>query len=104
MHELHDAVSIATNGTMGCVQHTVAWVMARMQHVDDGTNQSLVKRAISVASVGLDSALNMSEALVEQVLPPPEEGKGMYCRFIGVKRQMYLILKSSSRLAVQQKR
>lgn len=67
---------------MGCVQHTVAWMIERVQQVDDGTNQSLVERAISVATVGLDSALNMSEALVEQVLPPTEEDKGMYCRLV----------------------
>ncbi|XP_050926556.1 perilipin-2 isoform X1 [Lates calcarifer] len=75
MHEVQDVVSIAANGTMDCVQHTVAWVAERMQQVDDGTNQSLVERAISVASVGLDSALSMSEALVDRVLPPTEEDK-----------------------------
>lgn len=77
MHEVQDVVSIAANGTMDCVQHTVAWVAERMQQVDDGTNQSLVERAVSVASVGLDSALSMSEALVDRVLPPTEEDKSM---------------------------
>ncbi|KAK2817084.1 hypothetical protein Q5P01_025275 [Channa striata] len=49
--------------------------MERMQQADDSTNQSFVKKAVSVASVGMDSALNMSEALVDQVLPPTEEDK-----------------------------
>ncbi|XP_055365482.1 perilipin-2-like [Betta splendens] len=75
LHELQDAVGVAASGTMGCVQYTVSWVMERMQQADDGTKQSLAKRVISVAGVGLDSALNVSEALVEQVLPPPEEDK-----------------------------
>lgn len=73
MHEVQDAVGIAANGTMGRVQHTVLWLIERMQQADDGTNQSLVKRAICVASVGLDSVLNVSEALVEQALPPQED-------------------------------
>ncbi|XP_026215378.1 perilipin-2-like isoform X2 [Anabas testudineus] len=83
MHELQDAVGIAANGTVGCVQHSVAWVMERVQQVDDGTERSLVKRAISVASVGLDSALNMSEALVDQVLPPTEEDKEAAAHVVG---------------------
>ncbi|XP_071361375.1 perilipin-2-like isoform X2 [Trachinotus anak] len=72
MHEIQDVVSIAVTGTMDCVQHTVAWVMERMQQVDEGTNQTLVERAIRVSGVGLDSALSMSEALIDRVLPPTE--------------------------------
>nr|XP_020457839.1 perilipin-2 isoform X2 [Monopterus albus] len=75
MHEIQDAVTIAANGTMDCVQHTVTWVMERMQQADEGTNQSLVERVISVASVGLDCALSVSEAMVDQVLPLTEEDK-----------------------------
>lgn len=72
---------------MGCVQHTVTWVMEKMQQADDGTNKSLVGTAISVASVGLDCALHMSETMVDQVLPPTEEDKGMCYRFTGVMHQ-----------------
>ncbi|XP_056228199.1 perilipin-2-like isoform X1 [Seriola aureovittata] len=75
MHEIQDVVSIAVNGTMDCVQHTVTWVMERMQQVDEGTNQTLVERAIIVAAVGLDSALSMSEAVMDRVLPPTEQDK-----------------------------
>ncbi|KAK2918929.1 hypothetical protein Q8A73_003300 [Channa argus] len=75
MHGIQDAVSIAAIGTMGVVQHTVTLLMERTQQADDGTNQSLVKRAIDVAIVGMDSALNMSEALVDHMLPPTEEDK-----------------------------
>ncbi|XP_026158907.1 perilipin-2-like [Mastacembelus armatus] len=75
IHEIQDAVSVTANGTMDCVHHTVTWMMERMQQADDGTNKSFVKRAITVASVGLDSALSMSEAMVDQVLPPTEEDK-----------------------------
>lgn len=76
MLEIRDVVNIAANGTMECVQHTVAWVIERMQQADERTNHAAVERAISVASVGLDSALNMSEALMDRVLPPTEEEKG----------------------------
>lgn len=77
LHEIQDAVSTAANGTMNCVQYTVTWVMERMQQVDDGTNQTLVERAISLAGLGLDSALSMSEALMDCVLPPTEEDTSM---------------------------
>ncbi|XP_029914365.1 perilipin-2-like isoform X2 [Myripristis murdjan] len=82
MLEVKDMASIAGNGTVDCVQHTISWMTGRKQQVtdtvrkmanDDRTDQSLVKTAISVASVGLDSALSMSEALIDQVLPPSEE-------------------------------
>lgn len=69
-------VSIAANGTMDCVQHTVTWLMGRMQQGDDQADRPLVERAVSVASVGLDSALMLSEALMDRVLPPTEEDKG----------------------------
>ncbi|XP_044045142.1 perilipin-2-like isoform X1 [Siniperca chuatsi] len=75
MHEIQDVVSIAANGTMDCVQHTVTWLKGRIQQVDDQADQSLVERTISVASVGLDSALIVSEALMDRVLPPTEEDK-----------------------------
>lgn len=87
MLEVKDMASIAGNGTVDCVHHTISWMTGRKQQVtdtvrkmanDDRTDQSLVKTAISVASVGLDSALSMSEALIDQVLPPFEEDEGKW--------------------------
>nr|XP_019955899.1 PREDICTED: perilipin-2-like isoform X2 [Paralichthys olivaceus] len=75
MHEIQEVMSIAANGTVDCVQHTVTWVMERMQQAGDGTTHTVVERAVSVASEGLDSALSVAEALVDQVLPPNEEDK-----------------------------
>ncbi|XP_038569272.1 perilipin-2-like isoform X1 [Micropterus salmoides] len=70
MHEIQAVVNIAASGTMDCVQHTVTWLIGRIQQADD---QSLVERTISVASAGLDSTLIMSEALMDRVFPPTEE-------------------------------
>ncbi|XP_029294395.1 perilipin-2-like isoform X2 [Cottoperca gobio] len=75
MHEIQDVVSIAVYGTIDCVEHTVAWLRAGIQQIDVQADQSRVEKAIKVASVGLDSALIMSEALVDRVLPPTEEDK-----------------------------
>lgn len=77
MHEIQELVSIAANGTVVCVQHTVSWVMERMQQAGDGTDHTVVERALGVASVGLDSALNMADALVDRAIPPTEEDKSM---------------------------
>ncbi|XP_073322366.1 perilipin-2-like isoform X2 [Pagrus major] len=71
MHEIQDVVSIAANGTVDCV----TWLMDMMQQGDDRADQPLVDRAISVACVGLDSALVMSEALMDRMLPPTEQDK-----------------------------
>uniref|UniRef100_A0A1A8N4P5 Perilipin 1 n=1 Tax=Nothobranchius rachovii TaxID=451742 RepID=A0A1A8N4P5_9TELE len=69
--EIQDVVSIAASGTVDRVQHTVTWVKGRVLLVDDGL--SLVDRAIGVAAVGLDSALTLSEALMDHVLPQTED-------------------------------
>ncbi|XP_034544443.1 perilipin-2-like isoform X3 [Notolabrus celidotus] len=71
MNEIQDVVSITANGTVD----TVTWLMGRIQQVDEQTNQPLVQRAIGVADVGLDSALIMSETLMEHMLPLSEEDK-----------------------------
>lgn len=86
MLEIQDVVSIVVNGTVDCAKYTVTWAMNSGQQkmdqgrnvADDGANQSLVVRAISVANVGLDSALSRSEALVDQMLPPSEDDRGIY--------------------------
>ncbi|XP_077379606.1 perilipin-2-like isoform X2 [Festucalex cinctus] len=70
--EVQDVVNIVAHGTVDCVQHAVTCMMARVQQPDD---QSLVGKAVSASSVGLDSALNISEALVDRMLPPPEKEK-----------------------------
>lgn len=66
MLDLRDVVNIAASGTMGCVQQG-----------NDSAIHSLVERAVAVASVGLTSALDVSEALVDRVLPPDQEEKGI---------------------------
>lgn len=77
VHGVQDVVNMAVNGTMDCVQYTVARLVEGMQQVND-TDQSLVEMALSVAVVGLDSALNVSEALVDSVLPPTKEEQSMH--------------------------
>lgn len=50
----------------------MAWLRGGTQQADGQADQSPVKKAISVA---LDSALMISEALVDRVLPPTDEDK-----------------------------
>ena len=77
MHEIQHVVSVTAHGTRDCVEHTVAWLMGGTQQADgDQADQSLVERAITVASVGLDSALMVSEALLDRALPPTDDDKG----------------------------
>ncbi|KAM4583575.1 perilipin-2-like [Odontesthes bonariensis] len=75
MQEIHDVVSITAKGTVDCVQYAVRQVMSGILQADDGASKSLVERVVSFASVGLDSALSLSEALVDQVLPPSDKDK-----------------------------
>lgn len=77
--EIQGVVTAAASGAVECVQHTVTWVVSRIPQAedDDRTNQSLVQRAIRVTTLGLDSALTLSEALVD-VFPPTEEDRGMW--------------------------
>ncbi|XP_030598104.1 perilipin-2-like [Archocentrus centrarchus] len=70
MHEIEAGMSTAANGTMDCVRHAVTWVTSTM---NDGTNHSVVETVINAATVGLDTALSLSEALVDKVLPPTQE-------------------------------
>ncbi|KAI9525347.1 hypothetical protein NQZ68_005893 [Dissostichus eleginoides] len=66
MHETLDVVQL-----MGL--WTVWSTRGGTQQADGQADQSPVKKAISVA---LDSALMISEALVDRVLPPTDEDKG----------------------------
>lgn len=75
--EIQDVVSIAAHGTVDCAQQAVTCVMARVQKPAD---QSLVGKAVSVSTRGLASALNVSEALVDRMLPPTEEEKSRWPR------------------------
>lgn len=75
--EIQGVVSGAANGAVDCVQHTVTWVMSRIPQAD-GANRSLVQRAIGVTALGLDSALTLSEALMDRALPPTKEDKGTW--------------------------
>ncbi|XP_035762194.1 perilipin-2-like [Neolamprologus brichardi] len=63
MNEIQAGMSIAAN-------QTIDWVMRRM---NDGINRSPLKRVVGVTTVGLDTALSLSEALVDQMLPPTQE-------------------------------
>ncbi|KAM9818539.1 perilipin-2-like isoform 2-T2 [Syngnathus typhle] len=69
--EVQDAVTIVAHGTVDCVQHAVSGIMVRVQQSDE----TLVGRAVTASSMGLTSALNVSEALVNRMLPPPAEDK-----------------------------
>lgn len=66
---------VAATGAVERVQHTVTWVMSRLQ-LHDAANLLLMERALSVVTERLDAALSFSEALVDQVLPPTDEDKG----------------------------
>ncbi|KAF6733513.1 Perilipin-2 [Oryzias melastigma] len=70
MHEIRGKVGIAASGTVECLQHTVSWIVTRMLPAD-GATQSVTERALSLANAGLD----LSESLLDQVLPPTEEEK-----------------------------
>lgn len=82
--EIQDVVSIAANGSADCVNTGVAWLMVRLEVAQDRAGQPLVDRAIAAAAVGVDSALTMSEALVDQMLPPTEDDKGLWINVASV--------------------
>ncbi|XP_056890398.1 perilipin-2-like isoform X4 [Takifugu flavidus] len=73
--EIQDAASVAAHGSADCVNMGVAWLMVRLEVAQDRAGQPLVDRAIAAAAAGVDSALAMSEALVDRMLPPTEEIK-----------------------------
>lgn len=64
MNEIQAGMSIAAN-------QTIDWVMRRM---NDGINRLPLKTVVGMTTVGLDTALSLSEALVDQMLPPTQEG------------------------------
>lgn len=65
MHEIQALVSIAANGSVVCMHMALTWLMGMMQQSAPQPDGSLVERAVSVRSKGLDLALNLSETLVD---------------------------------------
>lgn len=70
--EIQDVASVAANGSADCVNMGVAWLMVRLEVAQDRAGQPLADRAIAAAAAGVDSALTISEALVDRMLPPTE--------------------------------
>lgn len=70
--EIQDVASVAANGSADCVNMGVAWLMVRWEVAQDQAGRPLVDRAIAAAAAGVDSALAMSEAVVDRMLPPAE--------------------------------
>ncbi|XP_046900443.1 perilipin-2 isoform X2 [Hypomesus transpacificus] len=82
MLEARAAVSIAIHGAKDCVLYTIVGLAGRTKGVltetfvlieAGGLNVVPIRRAARLASDGLDSALSMSEILVDQALPPTDE-------------------------------
>lgn len=79
MREVQDAVSIAASGSVECAHMAVTWLMGRMQQAE---GRPLLERAITVASMGLDSSLHMLEVLMDRVLPPTDEGLSLNVKLL----------------------
>lgn len=76
--EIQDVASVAANGSADCVNMGVAWLMVRLEVAQVRAGPPLVDRAIAAAASGVDSALAMSEALVDRMLPPTEDDTGLW--------------------------
>lgn len=70
MAELQDLVSIAANAPADCVSLGVSWLAARLEGAQD-RGRPLVDRAV-------ETALATSEALVDRMLPPAEDDRGLW--------------------------
>lgn len=81
--ELQDVVSIAANASADCVSVGVSWLTVRLEGAQD-RGQPLVDRAIAATAVGLETALTTSEALVDRMLPPAEDDKGLWTKVVSV--------------------
>lgn len=77
MHEIQDLVSIAANGSVGCMHMALTWLTDVMQQTDHRADQSLVQRAVSMTNKGLNFVVNMSEALVDGKLPSSGDDEGL---------------------------
>lgn len=78
MHEIQDLVSIAANGSVGCMHMALTWLMGVTQQTDHRGDQSLVQRVVSVTNKGLNFVVNVSEALVDGKLPSIGDDKGLW--------------------------
>ncbi|KAJ0041641.1 hypothetical protein NL108_009898 [Boleophthalmus pectinirostris] len=72
MHEAKEMLSVIATGTKGRIQHTVEQAMNTVLHTD-GHSSPFIERAVTVAGAGLDHALNLSEALVDCMVPSAGE-------------------------------
>ncbi|XP_072319397.1 perilipin-2-like [Eucyclogobius newberryi] len=70
LHEAQEMMSVVAVGTKDTMEHAVNKVL-----LTGGHSSPFIKRAVTVAGAGLDHALNMSEALVDRMLPPAVEEK-----------------------------
>lgn len=84
MHEIQDLVSIAANGSVGCMHMTLTWLTGAVQQTDHRADQSLVQRVVGVTNKGLNFVVNLSEALVDGKLPSSGDNKGLclYVKFM----------------------
>ncbi|XP_062333902.1 perilipin-2-like [Osmerus eperlanus] len=82
MLEARAAMSIAIHGAKDCVLYSIVGLAGRTKEVltetfvlieARGLNVVPIRKAARLASDGLDSALSMSEILVDQALPPTDE-------------------------------
>lgn len=79
MHGAQEVVSVAACGTMDCIHHNVENVIDKIRQAES----PVLERAIHVAGVGLDQALDISEALMDRMLPPAERDKENEARLVG---------------------
>lgn len=85
MAGIQDVVSVAANASADCVITGVAWLMVRLEGARD-RGQPLVDTAVAAAVVGLETALATSEALVDRMLPPTEDNKGLWTNAVSVEK------------------
>lgn len=76
MNEIQALVSIAANGSVVCMHMALTWLMGMMQQNVPQPDGSLVERAVSVTSKGLNLAMSLSEALVDRKRSISSHDKG----------------------------
>ncbi|CAB1328247.1 unnamed protein product [Coregonus sp. 'balchen'] len=74
MMEAKDAVAVAVRGAKNCMYYTMTGMVAMTKGASGGrVNVVSLEHAVQLVSVGLESALSLSETLVDQALPPTYE-------------------------------
>lgn len=77
MMEAKDAVVIAVYGAKNCMYYTLTGLVAMTKGASGGrANIVSLEHAVQLVSIGLENALSLSEALVDQALPPTDEEMG----------------------------